>query len=52
MPEQSILEVFGTERFPQKRIVAQVNHACAKIVAGTPIRVDIVQLVGCERLPG
>jgi hypothetical protein len=52
MPEQPVLAVFRTERFLQQRIVAQVEHARAKIIAGAPIGVDIVELTGRKRLLG
>ena len=50
--EQAILEVLGQQRLAQQWIVAQVNHARAEIVAGTPIGIHIAQLVGGEYLLG
>ena len=32
--------MFGLERLPEERIVSQVNHSDAEIIAGAPIRID------------
>jgi hypothetical protein len=52
MPEQSILEVLGAERFPEQRIVAEVDHSGAKVIAGPPVRVDLAEFVGAKYLFG
>jgi hypothetical protein len=52
MPQQSILEMLRAERLPEQRIVAQVDHARAKIVAGAPICIDLAKLFSAKCLFG
>jgi hypothetical protein len=46
MPEKPILKVLGNQRLSQQGIVAQVDHPGAEIVAGAPVRIDVVQFIG------
>ena len=44
--EQPILEVLGAQRLLEQRIVAQVDHSGAEIVAGAPVSVDLAKFLG------
>ena len=44
--EQTPLGVFKFERLLEQRVVAQVDHACRQVVAGTPVGVDVFDFVG------
>jgi hypothetical protein len=37
--------MLGAKRLFQQRIVAQVDHARAEIVAGSPVGVDILEVL-------
>ena len=52
MAEQAVLDVLGAQRLVQQRIVEQVDHAQAQVIAGAPISVGLAQLVGAERRAG
>lgn len=45
MPQQAVLEMLGAKRLPEQRIVPEIDHARAKVVAGAPVSVDLAQLV-------
>ena len=47
--EQPVLDVLGLQRLAQQRILPQVQHACAKIVTGTPVSVHLPQFIGSQR---
>src|SRR5690242_13562784 len=46
MAEQAALYMLGPKRLLEQRIVAQVKHPDAKVVAGAPVRVDQFDLLG------
>src|SRR5712692_9847451 len=46
MPEQAALDMLGPKRLLEQRIIAQVKHPDAQIVAGPPVRVDQLDLLG------
>src|SRR4051812_12714013 len=50
MAQQAILEVLGTKRLAKQRIIAEVDHSRAKVIAGAPVGVDFAKLVGAKRL--
>ena len=49
-PRSRFLKCSGQQGLAQQRIVAQVNHSGAEVIAGSPVRIDIAQLIGRERL--
>ena len=50
MTQQPILKMFFTQRTLEERIVAEIDHAHAEIVAGTPIGIDCFDLIQTNRL--
>jgi hypothetical protein len=50
VPQQSILDVLGLQRFIEQRIIAKINHPQAEIIAGSPVEFGVAQFVGTERL--
>jgi hypothetical protein len=46
MAELAALDMLGQQRFPEQRVVTQVEHPDRKVVAGPPIRVDQFNLPG------
>jgi hypothetical protein len=48
--EQALLDVFGAERLAQQRVVAQIDHAGGQVVAGAPVGVDTLELLGGGQL--
>jgi hypothetical protein len=48
MPKQPILAMLGAQRFSEQRIVPQVDHSSTKIIASSPVRVDLAKLVRSE----
>ena len=52
MAEQTLLDVLGPQRLAQQRILTQIQHADAQIIAGAPVGVHLAQFVGRERLAG
>jgi hypothetical protein len=50
--EQPRLDVLGPQRLSEKRVVEEVDLADREVVRGAPVRVDALQLVGRERVPG
>lgn len=52
MPQQPILEVLGAKRFPEQRVITQVDHSGAKIVAGAPVRINLPEFIRAEGLFG
>jgi hypothetical protein len=46
VPEQSLLDVLGTQRLTQEGIRPQVDHPDGEVVAGAPVRIDPAQLLG------
>src|SRR5260370_22680904 len=55
MTEQAALDMLGPKRLLEQRIIAQVKHPDAQIVAGPPVRVDQLDLparkVRCHLAP-
>src|SRR5437667_10218725 len=49
MTQQPILKMFFTQRTLEERIVAEIDHAHAEIVAGTPIGIDCFELIRTDR---
>src|SRR6266446_5849081 len=49
MAQQSRLGLLDFERLAQQRILLQIQHPQAKVEAGAPVGVDLVQLIGAER---
>jgi hypothetical protein len=47
--EQAVLDVLRLERFVQERILHEVEHADAEIVAGAPVSIDEALLFGANR---
>jgi hypothetical protein len=45
MSKQPVLEMLRAERRLKQRVVAKVNHSCAKIIASAPVGVDLAKLV-------
>ncbi|MEY9214610.1 hypothetical protein ABH917_004056 [Thermobifida halotolerans] len=50
--EQPRLDVLGSERFAQQRVVHQVDLADGQVVRGSPVPVDLLEFGGGERLSG
>jgi hypothetical protein len=46
MAQKPVLDVFRFQRFAQEGIRAKINHACRKIIAGSPIRMHLAQFFG------
>src|SRR6202041_4205063 len=44
--KKPILDVFPLQRFTQKRIRAQVDHACRQIIASSPVGMNLPQFFG------
>ncbi len=42
--EQAVLDVLRLERLSHKRVLREIDHADAEVVAGSPIGVHLVQL--------
>src|SRR5271157_6620105 len=49
MPEQPVLDVFWSQRLREQRIIEQVNHSQAEIIASPPVSVRLPQFIGAER---
>ena len=49
MSEQPVLDVLRLERFFQQRIVLQIDHAQAQVIAGPPVGIGLAQFLGAER---
>jgi len=47
--EETILDLFGAQRFAQQRIVLEIEHADAEIIAGAPVGVHGAMLDIAER---
>ena len=47
--EQTVLDVLRLERLLQQRIVLQIDHAQAQVIAGPPVGVSLLQLVRSKR---
>ncbi len=47
--EEPRLGVLQFQGFPEQRVVLEVQHPHAEVEAGTPVSVDLPQLVGAER---
>jgi hypothetical protein len=47
--EEPRLRVLQFQRLPEQEVVLEVQHPHAEVEAGTPVRVDLAQLVGAER---
>ncbi|OIQ88722.1 hypothetical protein GALL_293760 [mine drainage metagenome] len=45
VPEQAALDVFGLQGLFEQGIVAQVDHACRQVVAGTPVGIDVLDFL-------
>jgi hypothetical protein len=41
MSQQPVLEMLGTERFPEEGIITEIDHARTQVVAGAPVSVDL-----------
>jgi hypothetical protein len=52
VPKQPVFEVLRAKRFPEQRIVTKVDHPGAKIVAGSPVRVDLAEFFSGKDLLG
>jgi hypothetical protein len=46
VPQQPILAVLGAERLLEQRVVTEVDHPRAKVVASSPVGIDLVELFG------
>ena len=51
VPQQTLLEMLRTQDCFEERIVTQVDHAGAKIIASMPIRIDLSYFIRTKRLP-
>src|SRR5215469_8136989 len=49
MAEQPALDVLGLQRFFEQRVVAQVDHPDAQVVARAPVSVDKLEFLIGER---
>jgi hypothetical protein len=49
---QPILDVLGTQGLSEERIIEQVDHAQAQVIASPPIGVRLTQFVRCKRRTG
>ena len=50
VPQQPVLDVLRLQRLPQQRILPQIKHARAQIVAGPPVRIHLPQFFGRKSL--
>ena len=50
--QQAVLEMLGTERLPEQGILTQIDHARTQVVAGSPVSLDLAQLVRGKGLFG
>jgi hypothetical protein len=48
MSQKPVLDVFRLKRFPQERIVLQIDHAETQIIASAPVGMDLSQSIGSE----
>jgi hypothetical protein len=48
MPQQPVLEVLRPEGLTEQRVIAEINHPRAEIIAGAPIGVHFAKLVRVE----
>src|ERR1700729_3579 len=44
--KKPILDVFPLQRFTQKRICAEIDHACRQIIASSPVGMNLPQFFG------
>ena len=49
MPEQPVLDVLRLEGLFEQRIVLKIDHAERQVFAGSPVGLDLLQLVGAQR---
>jgi len=49
VPEESRLDMLGQQRFPQQRVVQQIDLPDRQVVGGAPVSVDQVELRGIDR---
>ena len=47
-PSRRFLMCSGLQRLAQQRIVVQIDHAQAEVIAGAPVGVGLAQLVGAQ----
>ena len=52
MSEQPILEMLGAQRLLEQGIVMKINHSRAKVIAGSPISVNLPKFFRVQRLTG
>jgi hypothetical protein len=52
MAELAVLDVLGPQRLGQERVLAQVDHAEAEVVAGAPPGLDAAEFIAAEGLAG
>jgi hypothetical protein len=50
MTQEPILDVLRLQRLAQQRILSQIKHSRAKIVARHPVGIHLPQLFGLKRL--
>jgi hypothetical protein len=44
--EQAILEMLGKQWLPEERVIAQVDHAGAEVIASPPVGIHFAKLFG------
>jgi hypothetical protein len=49
MAEKPILDVLRLEGFSQQRVVLQVDHSKAEVIASPPVGMDFAKLITAER---
>jgi hypothetical protein len=49
--QQPRLDVLGSERLAQERVVQQVNLADREVVGGAPVRIDVLDVLLSQSVP-
>jgi hypothetical protein len=49
MAQKSVLDVLCLERFPEKRVVLEIDHPERQVVTSIPIGMHLAQFVSAER---
>jgi hypothetical protein len=52
VPEQPRLDVLAAQRFPQQRVIEEVDLPDGEVVRGAPVGVDAAQFVRRKRVRG
>jgi hypothetical protein len=45
VPQETILKVLRPERLLQERVIAEIDHPAAEVIAGPPVGVHFVKFV-------